>query len=1847
MMRTRTIRTVAWRSLIAMLLVWFSAVGPPTLASPVQNNATGNNNGTGLDLTNASITLNRLNGSVAGSSIAEISPNAALTGSVGNHFVHDIRPTITTGNSGVRFLRVTPPSGWTNVVMLTLEIDGVPWTQACPATTSGEFCPTVSSDVLTVELGSTLGVGTPHITLGFDCDAPPSPQLATLVSEVGDGVAWVISVAGDADGDPLDDNSLTLEAMPGQGVVLQIDKTADRRSAVVGEIVNYTVEVRNTTTTDVTPALLYDQPPRGFRFVSGSMRVDGAPTSLPSSESPLVVDMVMIPAWVDVDGNGGVDPGEPGYQVITYQMVVTTGAVPGSYDNLAVAKDVCDSCLISNESRARVRVRLDPTFDLSTVIGKVFDDLNGDGFQDPGERGVPNAMVALDDGTYAVTDAHGRYHFPAIRPGQRLVKLNRHSLPPGGRATAGDKRVLSVTPGLLVKANFGVRFEWDQEGIGRPGLHGIAVDANHEPLPIEVVGSTRALSVVVNGELLRLQNNDVQLTAGRADDVVRINGGRLDNPLNFTWEATSPDVQGWRLEIVDTDGSAVRMLEADGTLPPQIDWDGRAESGELVQGGRVYRYRMTLRYPDGAESASPWRSFGVNEASFISLALTGEAFESGSDVLSQRAREVLRDAATILRRFPDQRVIIAGHTDSEGSAESNVGLSRRRAESAKRELVEVHGLPAGQFVVEAHGETSPIAGNLLPEGRELNRRVEIRAEVTETEEAELTEQYREPPSVRLAGREVEVGETGRFAAWIEDEGAAALEIELSDRHSREVRTTVALPSLQVDAPATAGMVGVDQEQNGCRLEGGKVHCLLSGRTDPGNRVEFDGEPLPIDVEGRFARDVALAPGDNIFGLVAINSANITRMINVTVEVSETDAEGRRWVVRDPIPMLFVNLPPSGEKLNVNTLRIEGRTDPVNRIEVNDTALPVSADGSFAGVVELPAGPSKLTVKAIDPDGHEGVIERDVDVSRHQLFMLGFAEGTISQMKTSGSLAAADDEDLFVDGRVAFYLKGRVSGRYLLTAAVDTGTGGYGDLFGDLDAEEAERLLTHLDPDRYYPVYGDDSTVVHDVESRSGYYLALDGETIRATLGNFAVAWNDTELASYQRTTHGGRFEYRSAAKSEDGVPDTQLAVFVADAERIHVRDELRATGGSFYYLSHRDVTEGSVQVQLLVRDKLSGLVLSRLPQRRDVDYRVKYEEGRLIFSRPISSAQAGGPLVDDTVFSGNPVYVQVDYETRVDGFSETSAGARVRQRIGPAAIGATAIQDQNTGGSYELAAVDAELNVGKSAKLRAEFADSSGADAARFVSEDGGLTFSPLSTDATAEGSAWKISAELDIGAWFGQSGRHQVNVFRKSVDAGFASNGSHRDEGIERSGIRGRFKLSDAQEILLRHDLEERPTGVIAMTGNDELRQTTLGWSIKRQRWGADVEHFSSLLSGPGGQTLAESTIAAVRAWYRVAERLQLALQQQHTLDGLATDRSTLEVRFQPIDRLHLEARVSDGDRGQATEIGAALTLGESRVYVTERIAEDSVGRRTSTVMGTRLPAGEGGELYSEYRIEDSNAGEQRVRAIGLQKLWELGTGFQVQVSGETAQTEAAAGGGDRTALSANLSYTDGDGLTAATRQEIRRDRGTANRTQFLSVNKLDYRIGTDLTMKLRFRYGKTTDDATNQAEARLEERTFGFAYRPVKNDRFNSLAKYTRVFDLRPLTPSNPVGNERVTDVISMETAYRLNKRIEWFGKLAARDRSERSAGLPAVDTRTDLVIQRFNFRLPHELVLGTEFRMMRQRGLNNQRQGWLGELAYPVKDWMRFGFGYNFTDFSDDVLILDDYSTHGWFLRVQGMY
>jgi outer membrane protein OmpA-like peptidoglycan-associated protein len=109
----------------------------------------------------------------------------------------------------------------------------------------------------------------------------------------------------------------------------------------------------------------------------------------------------------------------------------------------------------------------------------------------------------------------------------------------------------------------------------------------------------------------------------------------------------------------------------------------------------------------------------------LELALSSDIlFASGSASLQPGARDKIRQLARVLNRYPRTTIQVIGHTDSRGSEESNLELSRRRAQAVAEELVAA-GVSPSRITTFGRGESSPVASNDTPEGRAQNRRVEI------------------------------------------------------------------------------------------------------------------------------------------------------------------------------------------------------------------------------------------------------------------------------------------------------------------------------------------------------------------------------------------------------------------------------------------------------------------------------------------------------------------------------------------------------------------------------------------------------------------------------------------------------------------------------------------------------------------------------------------------------------------------------------------------------------------------------------------------------------------------------------------------------------------------------------------------------------------------------------------------------------------------------------------------------------------------------------------------------------------------------------------------------------------
>lgn len=117
---------------------------------------------------------------------------------------------------------------------------------------------------------------------------------------------------------------------------------------------------------------------------------------------------------------------------------------------------------------------------------------------------------------------------------------------------------------------------------------------------------------------------------------------------------------------------------------------------------------------------------GVTErVETISLSIQ---FANNSSVVRPAYDNEIRQVAEFMKKFPETRVEIAGHSDSTGLAQYNLDLSQLRAQAVATRLTERFDIAADRITARGYGETQPVADNSTTEGRKQNRRVEARIE---------------------------------------------------------------------------------------------------------------------------------------------------------------------------------------------------------------------------------------------------------------------------------------------------------------------------------------------------------------------------------------------------------------------------------------------------------------------------------------------------------------------------------------------------------------------------------------------------------------------------------------------------------------------------------------------------------------------------------------------------------------------------------------------------------------------------------------------------------------------------------------------------------------------------------------------------------------------------------------------------------------------------------------------------------------------------------------------------------------------------------------------------------------
>jgi ompA family protein len=99
-------------------------------------------------------------------------------------------------------------------------------------------------------------------------------------------------------------------------------------------------------------------------------------------------------------------------------------------------------------------------------------------------------------------------------------------------------------------------------------------------------------------------------------------------------------------------------------------------------------------------------------------------FDTGKATIKFESAEILNQIINVLKKYPNSRFRIEGHTDSTGKKQKNIELSQNRADAVKIYLIQ-GGIASNRLESQGFGPEKPIASNKNKKGRALNRRVEI------------------------------------------------------------------------------------------------------------------------------------------------------------------------------------------------------------------------------------------------------------------------------------------------------------------------------------------------------------------------------------------------------------------------------------------------------------------------------------------------------------------------------------------------------------------------------------------------------------------------------------------------------------------------------------------------------------------------------------------------------------------------------------------------------------------------------------------------------------------------------------------------------------------------------------------------------------------------------------------------------------------------------------------------------------------------------------------------------------------------------------------------------------------
>ena len=785
------------------------------------------------------------------------------------------------------------------------------------------------------------------------------------------------------------------------------------------------------------------------------------------------------------------------------------------------------------------------------------------------------------------------------------------------------------------------------------------------------------------------------------------------------------------------------------------------------------------------------------------------------------------------------------------------------------------------------------------------------------------------------------------------------------------------------------------------------------------------------------------------------------------------------------------------------VRIYGRDIATgNKIQVNDETISL-VDNQFVVEKLLPDGKHKFDIKIVDNNQNTYNKPLDVKLDSKYLFMVGLADITVGKSELTGNLETLSDGDerlngdIFVDGRLAFYLKGKIKGKYLVTAQMDTGTAPIEDLFDDIHKKDSRSLFRRLGPDKYYPVYGDDSTLIDDTDSQGKLYVRVDWDKSRAIWGNYNTDITGTELSAFNRSLYGAKLAYKSTKVTKQGDHKTDITVFGSEAQSAFRHNQFLGTGGSLYYLKDTDIVDGSEKVWIEVRQRDSERAVKKIIMEEGRDYEIDDFQGRIILHRPLLqiAAQANPSLIKDTPLDGDLIYLMVDYEYVPDDFASDKASYGANGKVWLTdnfAVGATYAHENRDLDDYDLKGIDVTLRKGKGTYIKGEYAESESSQTqGSFLSDDGGLNFSAFRDNTSPSGisgSAYSIEARLNLQEFGDNEG--SIGAWYKRREAGFSTSRVDNGEETIDAGFEALVKATEKLNLSLRATLLDKQETLKTTTASVQAdyklnEKTTISGEVRHVKEDDIIDNTND----------GEGTLGAFKVGYDLNKNVNLYAIIQGTIDkkGAYEDNGlfTLGTKAKITNKLDLNVEVSTGDRGEAGILGATYKVSKDySLYTNYTLSTDRTdGKRNLFTVGQRKTLSNQLKVYTEHQFthEDKQSGVGHVFGLDYQLTKQMTLNTSVQ----TARLDKAISGlTDRDAFSIGLTHKT-DTTDASTKLEYRRDKGTNENTeQWVTTNRVSHRLSPSLRIQGKFNFSETKDKIGNSLDARFMEAGLGSLY-------------------------------------------------------------------------------------------------------------------------------------------------------------